>query len=314
MFVATNAPGRSAFNRVERRMAPLSHELAGLVLPYDFYGSHLNESGETIDPELETKNFEFAGNTLAEVWSKLVIDDFPVHAIYVTPPVENDEAEDIKEAEEIDIEWRTNHVRESQYCLQIVKCDDPECCSPFRSSLRKVLKDRFLPPPLKLYQNADGLLKCADSDHADAKFLDLSARLAINIEPENTGFTTMPYDYFCPSVNAVLADRTCPKCGIYFASKKSKNTHNKVIHKKENCKRDLIENVKARPFRVAAKRARELLCIWNEDHQDADWMSESEIDTDNLEVDFTSKIYQPIILIEKLEDWLISPWEKNAQF
>lgn len=32
LFVATNAPGKSAFNRVERRMAPLSRDLAGLVL------------------------------------------------------------------------------------------------------------------------------------------------------------------------------------------------------------------------------------------------------------------------------------------
>ena len=39
-FIATNAPGRSAFNRVERRMAPLSKELSGLILPHDNYGSH----------------------------------------------------------------------------------------------------------------------------------------------------------------------------------------------------------------------------------------------------------------------------------
>lgn len=35
LFLATNAPGRSAYNRVERRMAPLSRELAGLILPHD---------------------------------------------------------------------------------------------------------------------------------------------------------------------------------------------------------------------------------------------------------------------------------------
>jgi hypothetical protein len=32
LFVVTNAPGRSAFNEVERRMAPLSHELSGKLL------------------------------------------------------------------------------------------------------------------------------------------------------------------------------------------------------------------------------------------------------------------------------------------
>jgi hypothetical protein len=36
-FVATNAPGRSAYNRVERRMLPLSRELAGLILPHEHF-------------------------------------------------------------------------------------------------------------------------------------------------------------------------------------------------------------------------------------------------------------------------------------
>ena len=42
---------------VERRMAPLSHDLAGVVLPHDTYGTHLNDRNETIDKELEVKNF-----------------------------------------------------------------------------------------------------------------------------------------------------------------------------------------------------------------------------------------------------------------
>lgn len=61
LFVFTNAPGRSAYNRVERRMAPLSRELATVVLPYEHYGSHLDSQGKTIDNELELKNFQHAG-------------------------------------------------------------------------------------------------------------------------------------------------------------------------------------------------------------------------------------------------------------
>ena len=57
LFIATNAPGRSAFNRVERRMAPL--ELAGLILPHDHYGSHLDNDGRTIDEEMEKSQFWF---------------------------------------------------------------------------------------------------------------------------------------------------------------------------------------------------------------------------------------------------------------
>ena len=47
----THAPGNSAFNHVERRMAPLSKELAGVVLPHEYYGSHLDASGKIIDDE-----------------------------------------------------------------------------------------------------------------------------------------------------------------------------------------------------------------------------------------------------------------------
>ena len=36
VFVGTDAPGQSALNPVERRMAPLSHDISGLILPYDF--------------------------------------------------------------------------------------------------------------------------------------------------------------------------------------------------------------------------------------------------------------------------------------
>ena len=44
LFIATNAPHRSAFNRVERRMAFLSKELCGVILLHDAFGTHLNNS------------------------------------------------------------------------------------------------------------------------------------------------------------------------------------------------------------------------------------------------------------------------------
>lgn len=113
VFVITNAPGQSAFNRVERRMAPLSRELAGLLLPHDHFGSHLNSSAATIDTNLEEKNFEFAGQTLAEVWSKLMIDKYPVHAEYIG-------AQSVaRETEKVPPAWYDLHVHESQYFLQV---------------------------------------------------------------------------------------------------------------------------------------------------------------------------------------------------
>ena len=70
-------------NYVERRMAPLSKELAGLVLPHDTCGTHLDPRQRTIDVELEKMNFKKAGEILAEIWSQLVLDGHPIVAEYV---------------------------------------------------------------------------------------------------------------------------------------------------------------------------------------------------------------------------------------
>lgn len=51
-----DAAGLPAFNPVERRTAPLSHDLAGVVLPYDHF-DHLDSSGKTIDCEMDDNNF-----------------------------------------------------------------------------------------------------------------------------------------------------------------------------------------------------------------------------------------------------------------
>lgn len=74
IFVGSNAPGLSKFNRVERRMAPLSKGLVGIILPHDHYGTHLDKNGKTVDINLERQNFSYAGRVVAEIWSELEID------------------------------------------------------------------------------------------------------------------------------------------------------------------------------------------------------------------------------------------------
>ena len=64
-----NAAGLSAFNPCERRMAPLSRDLSGIILPHDTYGNHLDSTGKTIDIELEEKNFYAASDNLCERWN-----------------------------------------------------------------------------------------------------------------------------------------------------------------------------------------------------------------------------------------------------
>ena len=151
LFLAANAPGKSAFNRVERCMAPLCHDLAGVIFPHVKFGTHLNSNGNTVDEDLELKNFAYAGELLAEMWSDTVINGHPTVSECI-----GSEAPTFVCVK--DQEWKASHVRESQYCLQIVKCKNAKCCMSFRSSLLSILCHRFLPPPLPIAQSADGVV------------------------------------------------------------------------------------------------------------------------------------------------------------
>ena len=62
-----NAAGLSALNPVERRMSPLSHDIAGVVLPHKNFGSHLDSQGNTIDVELEKNFFFHASQVLDDI-------------------------------------------------------------------------------------------------------------------------------------------------------------------------------------------------------------------------------------------------------
>ena len=50
-------------------MAPLSHDLLGLILPHDHLGLHLDSNGKIVDSDLEKANFKKAGEILDEVWN-----------------------------------------------------------------------------------------------------------------------------------------------------------------------------------------------------------------------------------------------------
>ncbi|CAG8832845.1 29541_t:CDS:2, partial [Gigaspora margarita] len=62
----THVPGQFAYNSVEHSMSTLSGKLAGIVLPIDHFGSHLNSSGIINDTELANKNFHYASEKAEE--------------------------------------------------------------------------------------------------------------------------------------------------------------------------------------------------------------------------------------------------------
>ena len=42
-------PGQSSLNQVERRMSKLSKEFSGVILPHDHFGTHIDNSNNTVD-------------------------------------------------------------------------------------------------------------------------------------------------------------------------------------------------------------------------------------------------------------------------
>ena len=203
-------------------MPLFSHEIAGVVLPHDHYGSHLDSQGRTVDLALEIQNFQFAGMTLAENWATLVINGYAVVSEYVEPEVSAIEESSLIQ-KSLSLQWQMEHLRTSQYFLQIVKCSDETCCLPMRSSWLKVVPTRFLPPPFPLIQTEDGLSAGVSGINNKGKYP--SASVALSLKPEDfiprerlEKFALAPYDLYCPSVQSSLASRICKSCGQYFAS------------------------------------------------------------------------------------------------
>ena len=209
-FLAANAPGRSTSNLVGQRMVKHSKELNGIILEHDKFGSHLDAKGVAVDKYLELKNFEYAGRTLAEIWSGLVIDGNPV----VTDFIEDDAPVIVGTKSE---EWKAFHVRQS-------KCTDPKCCSSFQSSYLKVIPKRFLPPPSSVVHTRNGIEWAKDDK--DATYLSLYQNISLQnvlmpAQATKKFPERIPYDHFCLSKDQdMIKRRMCSHCGLYFSSLK----------------------------------------------------------------------------------------------
>ena len=315
LFIATNAPGRSAFNRVERRMAPLSRELSGLILSPDHFGSHLDSQGRTVDEEMEKLNFEYAGQTLADIWSQVVIDNFPIVAEYVCP--ENSELKPDSLSSK-DLNWFVEHVHTSQYLTQIVKCKNLVCCSKPRSSFFNVIPTRFLPPLFPLVQSSEGLVipDVKDTNSIESfpsLFLALSLKFDDLLPKAAKEFKVLPFDLFCPSIQSCLKDRICKVCHVYFASQVMMKKH--FVHAHTKKKNPPVEPTiqRVRPLRVAARRQRELMVVIarQENAVDAEWMDDEEVDTTGLDLIENPVLEQQSMPVISMDQHFESPWRNE---
>lgn len=158
---------------------------------------------------------------LAGVWSNTVIADYPVVAEAVTPA----EPETVEENyPPVTHQWRATHVRQSQYCMQIVKCNDTSCCKPPRSSIFNLLKNRFMPIPRVV--STTGGLHCEKpgSISQQGHFASLPLCL-IDLPLPDTGIAPN-FDMYCPSLTVEQQKkRTCKSCLLYFPSAAAMNRH-----------------------------------------------------------------------------------------
>ena len=225
-----NAAGLSAFNPIERRMSPLSHDVAGVILPHNTYGNHLDNNGKTIDEDLEKKNFFKAAETLSEIWSNTIIDGYPVECKAV--PLNKEFVPPQPSAM-----WVSKHVRQTRYSLQIVKCLNKECCTPFATNWLSVFPGRFPPFPAVHRYGVTGVEAVEPLEYfRDGKleFSSLQQRLLVKVKPVAAEeFEQIPFDLYCPSMHEKLKNGICEECDSYWPRKAAKDRH-RECHKEEN--------------------------------------------------------------------------------
>ena len=91
--------------------------MAGVILPHDTFGTHLDNQGKTIDFDLERENFVAAGKVLANVFSNLKIDGHEVQARYVSDP------HNLHHMADPGGKYRDRYVIETQYMTVVLFCD-----------------------------------------------------------------------------------------------------------------------------------------------------------------------------------------------
>ena len=130
---------------VERQISPLSKLTREIILPFSTLGSHLSSQNQTVDEDVENQNFQVAEKILGEVWNDSMIEGHPVIASYINLP-EQPRQQIVKE---ISKKWIAQHMRQSKYMVQTVKCGKDSRFNFFQAS--------FLAAPIRLSQSEGSL-------------------------------------------------------------------------------------------------------------------------------------------------------------
>ena len=270
LIVALYPEGYSAFNPVERRMAPLSRELIGVIFEHQHFGQHLNSAKETTDLELEKRNFAYAGKALADLWHRMPengrsIGGYDVDSRWVDPA----SPEDREDVAEISEAWKCKHMLRSRYFVMFKKCLNVECCLPLRSPILKRLPSGFLPSPRVFKHNEAGDLQLAPLSEVgkQVKYATLSNILSQPFQQD------IPFDTYNPKVK--LKELLCPFCDLSMCTHAEQKRHRRAMHRGRRAPRDRqieveeleeVEDI----VEVIDEDGEHFLCVL-EDDEDIEW-------------------------------------------
>ena len=166
---------------------------------------------------------------MADIWSHTGIDGYKVDCTALpvgkqfTPPV-------------VSPSWAARHVQQSRYALQIVKCQDRNCCEPFKTNWMSFFPERFVPFPACHKYEELGLEAVEAKDYfqnqKSYKFASLQQRLSAKVKPQvSISYAIVPFDMYYPSLDGKLENGICKKCGAYCPSQVAMIRHRKCHRK-----------------------------------------------------------------------------------
>jgi len=131
--------------------------------------------------------------------------------------------------------WCATHVLQTQYTIQIIRCNNSSCCTPWRSNYIQVFPHRFLPPPVPFNRSSRGV-KMAEIESSSALtnpispfYGNLFQRIQFHgIVINRTNNDLLPFDACCPSLQIKLPSRICSICKQYIPSAIRLRNHYKI--------------------------------------------------------------------------------------
>lgn len=158
-----------------------------------------------------------------------------------------------------------------------------------------------------ILQSSKGLHISKPQDHDGKSFAKFLMGRSLRITPAHDGFSKLPYDLYCPSLQKdrkQLLKRTCQICGLYFCTKKKVKEHISTCHKQIiNPILSSTEIRKICPSRILTKRSigtsKEVLCVVNK-HNNSEWLEEIDVDLQKSTLQLTCKTFVQLIVLKKV--------------